>query len=94
MSTWKALNNWVLIEIDNPKERTIGKHNLVVPDSSDKKFRSTGVIVSAGDTNRNPNFKPGVRVIFPPYGTGQHSTIDGKDYVSLLDWEIIGILKD
>lgn len=92
---WKALNNWILIKIDTPEERSIGKYSLVIPSSSsNKKFRTTGVIVSAGDTNRNPNLKPGVRVIFPPYGTGEHSTIDGEDYISLLDWEIIGIIKD
>lgn len=89
----KAMNNYILVRLEPPRERVVGRHGVVVPEMKMENV-STGVIESVGPTARIPELRPGMRALFPPYGAGHRSTVDGAEFISLLDWELIGYFED
>jgi hypothetical protein len=91
--TWKALNNWVTVKIDPPHESVVGRHGVIVPAVKTATFRTTGTVESVGPTCRIPELCPGARVLFPPYGAGQRNQIGRDEYISLLDWEVLGYFE-
>ena len=91
--TWAARNNWVTVRIDLPREKIVGRHGVVVPAVRTATFQTTGLVESVGSMCRIPELVPGARVLFPPYGAGQRNTIGREEYISLLDWEILGYFE-
>jgi hypothetical protein len=85
-----ARNNYVSVIVDQPEEVVTGRHGIVVPPRQDHRFKATGVVESVGQTCRVPELRPGIRVLFPPYGVGKRTVVDRIERVALLDWEIIG----
>jgi len=90
--TWEALNNYVTVLVDQPGEVVTGAHGLVVP-ARPSAFRTTGVVESVGPTCRADGIVKGARVLFPPYGAGHRTRVDGVERVSLLDWEVLGVFR-
>jgi hypothetical protein len=88
-----ALNNYVTAEIDPVVETVTGRHGLVIP-RRETPFRVTGTVISVGPTCRIPELRPGVRILFPPFGAGHRSRVNGREVISLLDWEILGWFFD
>lgn len=88
----QAVNNYVLLRVTGPKERVVGKHGVIVPEMKLNNV-STGEVVSVGPTSRIPELKPGMTALFPPFGAGHRNTVEGVEYISLLDWEIIGYFE-
>ncbi len=87
-----AYHNYVVVEVDQPREVVTGRFGLVSPQRTDS-FKVTGVVRTVGPTCRIDRVRPGVRVLFPPYGAGQVHTISGVEHVVLLDHEILGVLS-
>lgn len=87
-----AMNNYVLARIAAPEERVVGKHGVIVPEMKLKNV-STAKVVSVGPTARIKELKEGMTILFPPYGAGHRNVVDGVEYISLLDWEIIGYFE-
>lgn len=92
LTKMEAVNNYVLVRVTAPQERVVGKHGVIVPEMRLDKV-STGTVVSVGPTSRIPELKPGMTVLYPPYGAGHRNTVDGIEYISLLDWELIGYFE-
>lgn len=88
----QAVNNYVLVRVTSPQERVVGKHGVIVPEMKLHNV-STGTVVSIGPTARILELKPGMTVMYPPYGAGHRNTVGGVEYLSLLDWEIIGYFE-
>ena len=88
----KALNNYVLVKMQAPAERIVGRHGVIVPEMKMANI-STGTVESVGPTARIPELRPGMTVLFPPFGAGHRNTVWGSEYISLLDWEIIGYFQ-
>lgn len=82
-----AVNNFVLLERDESKTETNG---LILPTSARQKMH-IGKIVSVGELSKDKKIKPGKKAMF-------HQTVgftiehEGKEYLVLLDNEIIAVL--
>lgn len=92
MAKLYAQNNYILVRLLPPRERLVGRHGVIVPEMKLNNV-STGVVESLGPTVRIKELRPGMTVLFPPYGSGHRNTVDGAEYVSLLDWEIIAYFE-
>lgn len=92
MINMQAMNNYIILKMMPPRERVVGKHGVIVPEMKLNNV-STGIVESLGPTVRIKELQKGMTVLFPPYGTGHRNTVDGIEYVSLLDWEIIAYFE-
>lgn len=88
-----AMNNYCVVTVDEPVELTTGSHGVVVP-AGVQRFRTTGVVESAGPTVRIPGMGAGLTVLFPPYGVGERATVAGRDVIALLDFELLGYFSE
>ena len=92
MTSMHAMNNYVIVRLLPPRERVVGRHGVIVPEMKLSNV-STGVVESLGPTVRIKELRPGMTVLFPPYGSGHRNTVDGTEYVTLLDWELIAYFE-
>jgi co-chaperonin GroES (HSP10) len=88
----QAMNNFILVRITPPGERVAGRHGVIIPRMKMDNV-STGTVESIGPTVRIRELREGMTVLFPPYGTGHRNTVGGVEYISLLDWELIGYFE-
>jgi len=94
MTKLQAMNNYVMIEVDQAEDKqAVSQHDLVIPAGA-QRYKTTGMVVSAGPTCRIPGLGPGVRLLISPYGIGYRVMYQRKEYRVALDHQFLGYFAD
>jgi len=94
---FQPLSNFIVLELQEPKERVTGS-GVIIPENVMQKTVSTRVVAISEDTDPVSGVslvqtvKVGDNVIFDVRG-GQLIDVEGEDYLVIRESELYGILK-
>jgi chaperonin GroES len=94
---FQPLSNYIVLELQEPKERVTGS-GVIIPENVMQKTISTRVVAVSEDTDPTTGLslvrtvKVGDNVIFDVRG-GQLIDVEGEDYLVIRETELYGILK-